>query len=168
MLNRNKPTIEHKSQHCYNSFLTSSTGTTWTQEIVWQIHNEGKVSKENIGRRVPFLEFATVEYTTKPDFESLQRPRLIKSHLTADIIPKGSDKSSRCKYIYVSRNPKDVCVSMFFYLKSMAEADTIKENAYNGPLEFFVNLFIQGDGRCDYYWDAKYFYITIGFGFNVQ
>ncbi|XP_067048557.1 sulfotransferase 1E1-like [Acropora muricata] len=125
------------------SYLKS--GTTWTQEIVWQIHNEGKVSKENIGRRVPFLEFATVEYTRKPDFESLQRPRLIKSHLTADIIPKGSDKSSRCKYIYVSRNPKDVCVSMFFYLKSMAEADTIKENAYNGPWEFFVNLFIQGD-----------------------
>lgn len=125
------------------SYLKS--GTTWTQEIVWQIHNEGKVSKENIGRRVPFLEFATVEYTTKPDFESLPSPRLIKSHLTADIIPKGSDKSSRCKYIYVSRNPKDVCVSMFFYLKSMAEADTIKENAYNGPWEFFVNLFIQGD-----------------------
>ncbi|XP_067048554.1 amine sulfotransferase-like isoform X1 [Acropora muricata] len=121
------------------------SGTTWTQEIVWQIHNEGKVRKENIGRRVPFLEFATVEYTTKPDFESLPSPRLIKSHLTVDTIPKGSDESSRCKYIYVSRNPKDVCVSMFFFLKSKAGAYTIKENAYNGPLEFFVNLFIQGD-----------------------
>ena len=141
--------------------MSSSTGTTWTQEIVWQIHNEGKVSKENIGRRVPFLEFATVEYTTKPDFQSLPSPRLIKSHLIADTIPKGSDESSRCKYIYVSRNPKDVCVSMFFFLKSKAGAYTIKENAYNGPLEFFVNLFIRGDGRCDYYWEAKYFYITI-------
>ncbi|XP_067048549.1 sulfotransferase 1E1-like isoform X1 [Acropora muricata] len=123
------------------------SGTTWTQEIVWQIHNEGKVSLEGIGRRVPYLEFATVEHsdTKKPDFEALSSPRLIKSHLTADIIPKGSDESSRCKYIYVSRNPKDVCVSMFFFLKSMARVETITENAYNGPWEFFVNLFIEGD-----------------------
>ena len=143
--------------------ISPSTGTTWTQEIVWQIHNEGKVSIEGIGRRVPYLEFATVEHsdTKKPDFQSLPSPRLIKSHLTADIIPKGSDESSRCKYIYVSRNPKDVCVSMFFFLKSMARVETITENAYNGPWEFFVNLFIEGDGRFDYYWDAKYFYITI-------
>ncbi|XP_074606272.1 LOW QUALITY PROTEIN: amine sulfotransferase-like [Acropora palmata] len=121
------------------------SGTTWTQEIVWQIHNEGKVSKENIGRRVPFLEFPTVEYTTKPDFESLPSPRLIKSHLTADTIPKGSDKSSPCKYIYVYRNPKDVSVSFFFFLKGMAGVETNKENAFSGPWEFFVDLFIEGD-----------------------
>ncbi|XP_067045784.1 amine sulfotransferase-like, partial [Acropora muricata] len=115
-------------------FVTSSsTGTTWTQEIVWQIHNEGKVSKENIGRRVPFLEFPTVEYTTKPDFESLPSPRLIKSHLTADTIPKGSDKSSPCKYIYVYRNPKDVSMSFFFYLKGMAGVETNVENAFSDP-----------------------------------
>ena len=143
--------------------ISPSTGTTWTQEIVWQIHNEGKVSQEGIGRRVPYLEFATVEHsdTKKPDFEALSSPRLIKSHLTADIIPKGSDESSRCKYIYVSRNPKDVSVSMFFFLKSMAEADTILENAYNGPWEFFLELFIEGDGRFDYYWNTQIFYLTI-------
>ena len=102
-----------------------------------------------------------MEITTKPDFESLPSPRLIKSHLTADAIPKGSDESSRCKYIYVSRNPKDVSVSMFFFLKSMAEADTILENAYNGPWEFFVELFIEGDGRFDYCWNTKIFYLKI-------
>ena len=102
-----------------------------------------------------------MEITTKPDFESLPSPRLIKSHLTAEAIPKGSDESSRCKYIYVSRNPKDVSVSMFFFLKSMAEADTILENAYNGPWEFFLELFIEGDGRFDYYWNTQIFYLTI-------
>ena len=134
-----------------------STGTTWTQELVWQIHNEGKFSKDNIGRRVPFLEFATVDITTKPDFEALPSPRLIKSHLTADIIPKGSDESSRCKYIYVSRNPKDVCVSLFFFIKDMMGAETITENAYDGPWECFVDLFIEGDGGLDYYWNTKFF-----------
>ncbi|XP_067048563.1 amine sulfotransferase-like [Acropora muricata] len=122
------------------------SGTTWTQEIVWQIHNEGKVSRENIGRRVPFLEYATVEYTEKPDFEALPSPRLITSHLTADTIPKGLDESSRCKYIYVSRNPKDVSVSMFFYIKGIMGAETIEENAYHGPWEFFLDLFMEGNG----------------------
>ena len=78
-------------------------------------------------------------------------PRLITSRLTADTIPKGSDESSQCKYIYVSRNPKDVSVSMFFYIKSIMGAETIAENAYNGPWEFFVDLFIEGHGGFDYY-----------------
>ncbi|XP_074606271.1 sulfotransferase 1E1-like [Acropora palmata] len=121
------------------------SGTTWTQEIVWQIHNEGKVSKEIIGRRVPYLEFVTVEYTEKPDFEALPSPRLIKTHLTADAIPKGSDESSRCKYIYISRNPKDIAVSLFLFIKGMTRAENTMENAYNGPWEFFVDLFIEGD-----------------------
>ncbi|XP_015777139.1 PREDICTED: estrogen sulfotransferase-like isoform X1 [Acropora digitifera] len=121
------------------------SGTTWTQEIVWQIHNEGKVSKEIIGRRVPYLEFVTVEYTEKPDFEALPSPRLIKTHLTADAIPKGSDESSRCKYIYISRNPKDISVSLFLFIKGMTGAENTMENAYNGPWEFFVDLFIEGD-----------------------
>ena len=92
-----------------------------------------------------------MEYTTKPDFESLPNPRLIKSHLTADTIPKGSDKSSPCKYIYVYRNPKDVSVSFFFYLKGMAGVETNKENAFSGPWEFFVDLFIEGHGRFRFY-----------------
>ena len=78
-------------------------------------------------------------------------PRLITSHLTADTIPKGLDESSRCKYIYVSRNPKDVSVSMFFYIKGIMGAETIEENAYHGPWEFFFDLFIEGNGMFDFY-----------------
>ena len=83
----------------------------------------------------------------------MPRPRLIKSHLTADTIPKGSDENSQCKYIYVSRNPKDVSVSFFPFMKGMfgAGVETIMEYAYDGPWEFFVNLFIEGHGRFDYY-----------------
>ena len=40
---------------------------------------------------------------------------------------------------------------MFFYIKSIMGAETIAENAYNGPWEFFVNLFIEGHGGFDYY-----------------
>ena len=152
------PTLLQHFSYLWHSF---STGTTWTQEIVWQIHNGGEVSKEKIKARVPCLELATVEYTEKPDFEALPSPRLIKSHLTADVIPKGSDENSRCKYIYVSRNPKDVSVSFFPFIKGMLAVETNMEHAYDGPWEFFLDLFIEGHGRFDYYSNTKILYETV-------
>ena len=38
-----------------NLFLLFS-GTTWVQEIVWQILNDGKISEERMESRHPFLE----------------------------------------------------------------------------------------------------------------
>ena len=122
-----------------------STGTTWVQEIVWQIFNDGKVSKEKIDRRFPYLAYANAVEAIRPDFQALPSPRLIKSHLPANVIPKGFDESSRCKYIYVARNPKDITVSYFHFLQSMAATEVNVENAYNGPWEFFVDLFIEGN-----------------------
>ena len=107
------------------------------QEIVWQIVNGGKVSKEKIDYRFPYLECATAEDSRKTDFQALPSPRLIKSHLHASAIPKGCSENSRCKYIYVARNPKDVVVSYFHYVK----------NEFRGPWEFYVDLFIEGNGE---------------------
>ena len=117
------------------------------QEIVWQIFNEGKVVKEKIDRRFPHLEECTaVEDSRRTDFEALSRPRLIKSHLPASSIPKGSDGNSRCKYIYVARNPKDVAVSYFYFISSLVPAE-FGDNALHGPWEFFVDVFIEGNGE---------------------
>ncbi|XP_068705586.1 sulfotransferase 1C2-like [Montipora foliosa] len=116
------------------------SGTTWVQEIVWQIVNGGKVSKEKIDYRFPYLECATAEDSRKTDFQALPSPRLIKSHLHASAIPKGSGENSRCKYIYVARNPKDVVVSYFHYVQSFEQM-----NDFRAPWEFYVDLFIEGN-----------------------
>ncbi|XP_068736182.1 sulfotransferase 1E1-like isoform X2 [Montipora capricornis] len=126
-------------------FSVHTKGTTWVQEIVWQIFNNGEVSKEKIDRRFPFLAYANAVEAIRPDFQALPSPRLIKSHLPANVIPKGSDESSRCKYIYVARNPKDITVSYFYFIQSFAAMEVDVENAYNGPFEFFVDLFIEGN-----------------------
>ena len=92
-------------------------GTTWMQEIVWLIHTQVdlKKSKYNQFYRIPFLELGMIrrawpESATKPDnfekvekneenvvrfmkysldyVQSLKRPRLIKTHLPFELLPK--------------------------------------------------------------------------------
>ena len=137
----------NKKDFLPNLVISFSTGTTWVQEIVWQICNGGEVSEEKIGRRFPYLEYANAPGRLRRDFEALPNPRLIKSHLYANVIPKGSDENSWCKYIYVARNPKDIVVSYFYFVQSFTRLELNVENRFHGPWEFFVDLFIEGNGE---------------------
>ena len=69
-------------------------------------------------------------------------PRIMKTHLTYEVIPKGRSEHTRCKYVYVARNPKDSAVSYFPFTSVLAAI-----NGYNGPWEFFVKLFLEGNGK---------------------
>ena len=116
------------------------SGTTWVQEIVWQIFHEGEVNSTDLRQRVPFLERATQSRAEHPDINTLPSPRILKSHLTYNIIPKSANEDNKCKYIYVARNPKDVAVSFFNFLTDLER--------FEGPWEFFVKLFLEGNGKC--------------------
>ncbi|XP_073233452.1 sulfotransferase 1B1-like [Porites lutea] len=116
------------------------SGTTWVQEIVWQICNKGAISSEKLTLRSPFLE-ASSSNTGQPVLETLSSPRLIKSHLPYSTIPRRANKDAQCKYIYVARNPKDVAVSHFHFEEKMKESG----NGYNGPWDFYSKLFIEGN-----------------------
>ena len=121
-------------------------GTTWVQEIVWQIYNDGAISSEKLLFRFPFLEARACNANEELliDFKSLPSPRLIKSHLTYSTIPKSADEAARCKYIYVARNPKDVAVSYFHFMEHWKK---IGVNDFSGPWEFCCKLFIEGNGK---------------------
>ncbi|XP_073233443.1 sulfotransferase 1C4-like [Porites lutea] len=115
------------------------SGTTWLQEIVWQIYHNGEVNSKRIGDRLPFLEEATKSKELRPDVASLPSPRLIKTHLSYEAIPKGTNEETTCKYIYIARNPKDVAVSNYKFHTSLGKATGL-----NAPWEFYANLFVQG------------------------
>ena len=110
------------------------------QEILWQLFNNGEKSSRKIFERVPFLERVTSP--DRPDIRALPSPRLLHSHLTYDVIPKGNQTATICKYIYIARNPKDVAVSFYEFMK-----DHGSEAGYNGPWEFFAKLFMEGKGE---------------------
>ncbi|HXQ72677.1 MAG TPA: sulfotransferase domain-containing protein [Pyrinomonadaceae bacterium] len=85
------------------------SGTTWLQQILYQLTTDGNMEFEHISQQVPFLEHALGKG------RSLNRPspRIFKTHLNYRMVPKGD-----CRYIYVARNGKDVAVSYYYYHKS--------------------------------------------------
>ena len=119
--------------------VTFLSGTTWVQEIVWQIYHDGAINSKRIEDRIPFLEEATNPNASQPDINSLPSPRLIKTHLSYEAIPKGANKDTICKYIYIARNPKDAAVSNYKFLTSLG-----RDSGLNGPWDFYAKLFIQG------------------------
>ncbi|XP_006823353.1 sulfotransferase 1C2-like [Saccoglossus kowalevskii] len=120
-------TIDSKLMDKIENFTTRSddvfivgfpkSGTTWLQIALSKMYNNWGTCKRSKKGRVPLLDSPSL-----PGVEGFDKclkaasPRLIKSHLPFDYFPKhakSDDKEKRCKVIYVTRNPKDSCVSLF-------------------------------------------------------
>ncbi|XP_064486818.1 sulfotransferase 1C2-like isoform X2 [Ornithodoros turicata] len=105
-------------------------GTTWMQHIVYYIFNEGKPPKDqrHFLAQTPFLEFVGVEGAIY-----LSRPAAIKTHMPFHLQPF-SDQS---KYIYITRNPFDCCVSFYYHTKHLPEY-RFEDGTFDEFFEFFL------------------------------
>jgi len=99
------------------------SGTNWMMQIVYQLIHHGKGEYDHIHDVVPWpdaklhspmmgkyaipLDQAT-EWQTAPE-----RRRAIKTHLTWELLPYSED----ARYIAVIRDPKDVFVSAYFFIR---------------------------------------------------
>ena len=143
--------IENYLNSC--RFLLSFTaGSTWTQEIVWQILRDGKIDRRRLDERVPFVEEIILDVksyhssvmdakSAEKVFTSFSEPRVFKTHIPYCLVPKGSDEANKPRYIYVMRNPKDVFVSLYHHSCNMpyvAEIPTWDEA---------FQSFLQGDRK---------------------
>lgn len=71
--------------------------------------------------------------------DSLPSPRFIKTHLPFHLLPRQlREGKKKNKIIYVTRNPKDVCVSYYHHYKLL--------EAYQGSFENFCKLFLNDKG----------------------
>ncbi|MBT5701731.1 MAG: sulfotransferase domain-containing protein [Gammaproteobacteria bacterium] len=84
----------------------SKSGTTWTQQIVHTLRTRGDMDFDDISRVVPWIE-TSVSLGLDLDAEQRANPRAFKSHLSADLVPKGG------RYINVVRNFGDAAVSFY-------------------------------------------------------
>ena len=102
------------------------SGTTWTQEMVWNILNNcdfDAARKKDIDKKFFFLDMDFLGSGThgdNPGFveravaaAAAGEQRLIKSHLPLGLLPPSLLSTARV--IYVGRNPKDVVVSYYHH-----------------------------------------------------
>ena len=104
------------------------SGTTWMQQIVKLLRNGGQQDGVRLDKSIPWLEVLDSEFgrmfgytpnmVTSSDELS---PRAFKSHLTYDLVPGGLPHTTCGRYIYVMRNPKDVCVSFWYQLQNLGQ-----------------------------------------------
>ncbi|CAI9575335.1 unnamed protein product [Staurois parvus] len=118
-------------------------GTTWIQEIVDSVMNDGEIEKNMRAPthvRSPFLELCPpppvpigVDVLNKTP-----SPRLVKTHLPYELVPI-SFWEHKCKTIYLARNLKDNAVSGYFFdLMNKAQPDP-------GTWDQYVEKYLKGE-----------------------
>ncbi|OXU28963.1 hypothetical protein TSAR_015793 [Trichomalopsis sarcophagae] len=108
------------------------TGTTTT----------GWVSIRNpMDRQFPDIFAKSVENAA-----SLPSPRFLKTHMPYHLLPRQlRTRDKQCKIIYITRNPKDTCVSYYHHYKML--------EAYCSTFENFCKLFLGDKVYYAPFWD---------------
>ncbi|XP_037501257.1 sulfotransferase ssu-1 [Rhipicephalus sanguineus] len=116
-------------------------GTTWLQYIVYNIYSGGDPTQnmEQFRCSIPFLERGGAERSVLKG-----RPGAIRTHLPFD----KQLYSPQARYLYITRNPFDCCVSYYYHTKHFP--------AYcfeQGTFDDFFELFLTGDVEFGDYFD---------------
>jgi hypothetical protein len=106
-------------------------GTTWTQQIICLIINDGIIEKSD----KQYITNSFFEREGKEALNTIIKPRVIKTHLPFGLIPY--NKSA--KYLCVLRNPKDVCVSFYYHSKGKPH------NEWMSDFHHYFNSWIKGE-----------------------
>lgn len=116
-------------------------GTTWLQYLVYNIYSGGVPARnrEQFWDNTPFLEMRGAERSAKRT-----RPGAIKTHLPFSKQPY----SPEARYLYITRNPFDCCVSYFYHTKHLP-AYCFSE----GTFDEFFDLFVGGELEFGDYFD---------------
>lgn len=115
------------------------SGTTWTHQILHLIFHNGNPPKDGkeFMTSCPFMEMLGAEAAV-----NAPRPCALKLHLPYHLTPY----NPKAKYIYVTRNPKDCCVSFYHFVGKTVDNVNI-------PFDDFFEKFISGDISYGDYFD---------------
>ena len=96
-------------------------GTTWMQQILYQIKSRGNPDFNYIDEVIPWLELPHTNYSWQESLEKYQQleaPRIFKTHCTYSQTPH----PDRVSIILSSRDPRDCCVSFYHHFMSMKQS----------------------------------------------
>ena len=109
------------------------SGTTWGQQIIKLLRNDGVEDGTVVSEAVLWLEQRGYHPA-----DELPSPRFFQSHSPYRMVPGGPPHTSPAKYIYIARNPKDVAVSQYHHTRGWTFFQ------YTGPWDHFYSMFISG------------------------
>lgn len=112
------------------------SGTNWVQIMLANLYDDWGTCAITPHRRVPQLEYEAPGMEGYAESLRAQSPRLMKCHLPADRMPI-SWQANRAKVIYMTRNPKDVCVSFRYQLQ-------VPNLEFDDDWDFWVERFTTG------------------------
>ncbi|XP_063706115.1 luciferin sulfotransferase-like [Culicoides brevitarsis] len=124
------------------------TGSTWAQEMVWLLGNnlDYDSARQIQIARTPLLELSAIFGEDHADWlkssmgnsvdavAKRASPRFIKSHLPLHLLPTQLQQVEP-KIIYTSRNPKDLCVSYYYYCQLVHDL----QSTFNEFCELFLS-----------------------------
>jgi len=84
------------------------TGTTWMQQIVYQVLTGGRGEFEHISQVSPYLEQMMIRGFAEAVLDALPSPRILKTHMPYGLVDPPPDS----RVIYVTRNAADSLVSL--------------------------------------------------------
>jgi hypothetical protein len=120
------------------------SGTTWTEQMVHLLVNQGEQGEQRLTDAVPWLETLPHRPNGMIAFlKTMPQRRLFTSHLPYSLMPHLNNTTA--KIIYVARNPKDVAISTYFHNQSKL--------GYEGTWEEHFQEFLKGDVGCGPYFD---------------
>ncbi len=117
-------------------------GTTWMQNILYMLFHEGQEipPDRSVLELVPHLEEMGAEFV-----QSLDRPRLIKTHLQ----PIDSLWNESTRYVLVFRNPFDCAVSFYHHTRGFVKHYDFAD----GTFEDYLPVFVAGEVDFGDYFD---------------
>ncbi|KAJ1963395.1 hypothetical protein GGI12_002081 [Dipsacomyces acuminosporus] len=119
---------------CFVSFPKS--GSTWLSYIlVLLTGNKGSTLRDSLH----WVESSWTYPRSKEDLENAKPPRIFKSHMPYQMALGGVPAENPCKYIYIARNPKDVCASYFHF-----ESEKSWSGYYQGGWDHWFQMFVEG------------------------
>ncbi|KAK3596685.1 hypothetical protein CHS0354_038020 [Potamilus streckersoni] len=127
------------------------SGTTVTQEMTYLIVTEDfeSAKKVQLDDRFPIIEVKDDRfpfYRGLKYLEKMQKTRFIKTHLPYFLLPKQIHQAQG-RVIYVARNPKDSCISLYRFLRYFKWCDN------SVTFEMFFERFMKGDVFAGSWWN---------------
>lgn len=103
------------------------SGSTWLSQILLLlVHGGTNPDEGTLRQHMIWMETSWPFPKSLDVVESMESPRLFKSHMPIEMAVGGGPGKQPAKYIYIARNPKDVCVSYFHFETEKAWAGNFK------------------------------------------